>query len=295
MTNSLRLAVKVVAASAATLLLASPAAALTGDDNWRAKTDRDAYLVGGTRAAPSNQDSGSSGRSNSASSAEFRRTPISLCSPGKELGTLPRLGVDCPASSALVITVDCEPDSVSVDPLFRRSPDPFTADGWGEWEMVDNGCLSVADIGAAVAQEFRRLPLTPSTLSVQPPSGWTLVNADTIAFADDDDTQTLLTTVLGLGVTIRATPDTFTWSFGDGSPELTTSDPGRPWPDHTVAHRYTSEGMHAISLTTTWAGTFQVAGSSTWAPVDGTATTTSTSPPLTVYEARSRLVSESAG
>jgi hypothetical protein len=141
-----------------------------------------------------------------------------------------------------------------------------------------------------VAQEFQRLPLTPSPLSVQPPSGWTLVNADTIAFADDG-MQTLSTTVLGLGVTIRATPDTFTWSFGDGSPALETHDPGRPWPDQTISHQYTSEGTHSIGLTTTWAGTFQVEGSSRWDPVPGTATTSSTSEPITVYEARSRLVS----
>ena len=156
--------------------------------------------------------------------------------------------------------------------------------------VEDATCVVDVDIRAAIAAEFQRLPLTPSQLSVQPPSGWTLVNVDTIVFTDDHD-QLLTTTVLGVEVTIRATPVRYTWDFGDGTDPLTTTDPGHPWPEHTLAHRYTAEATHTIALTTSWTGQFQVAGTTTWEPVDGTATTTTTSDPLTVYEAHSRLVS----
>ena len=57
-----------------------------------------------------------------------------------------------------------------------------------------------------------------------------------------------------------------------------------------MAHRYSSEGTHRIALTTTWSATFQIDGTTGWEPVGGTATTTSTSEPLTVHEARSHLV-----
>ena len=64
---------------------------------------------------------------------------------------------------------------------------------------------------------------------------------------------------------------------------------------HAVAHRYTAEGTHRITLTTTWSAVFRTAGSTDWAPVDGAATTTSASAPLTVHEARSRLVAGTTG
>ena len=191
----------------------------------------------------------------------------------------------------MTLTIDCLPTERRVDPLFRRARDSTAPGGWSEWVQVEpQTCVADVDIRAAVSAEFQRLPLTPSGLSVQPPSGWTLVNADTVVFTDDAE-QVLTTTVLGMAVTIRATPARFTWDFGDGGGTLTTTDPGRPWPEHTLSHRYTAEGTHQIRLTTTWTATFQVAGTATWEPVDGTATTTSTSPPLTVHEARSRLVS----
>jgi len=175
-----------------------------------------------------------------------------------------------------------------VDPLFRRVQDVNGA--WSEWTVAEDAtCVVDVDIRAAIAAEFQRLPLTPSPLSVQPPSGWTLVNVDTIVFTDDDD-QLLATTVLGVGVTIRATPVRYTWDFGDGSDPLITTDPGHAWPEYTLAHRYQAEATHTIRLTTTWTGQFQVAGTTTWEPVDGTATTTTTSDPLTVYEARAHLV-----
>jgi hypothetical protein len=229
---------------------------------------------------------------------EFRRAPFRACGLDINIDdpTPPGLGPSCASDDGLTlaVTTDCAAPNIAVDPLFRRARDPRAADGWGPWEVVDNGCLSAVDVAGAIAQEFQRIPLTPPQLSVQPPSGWTLVNAETIAFTEDRS-QSHSVTVLGINVTIRATPETFTWNFDDGSTPLVTSEPGRPWPDHTVAHRYETEGTHTISLTTTWSGTYQVAGSSEWLPVEGTATTTSTSPPLTVYEARSRLVSGSTG
>ena len=139
------------------------------------------------------------------------------------------------------------------------------------------------------ATDFQRLPLAPSAIHIQPPTGWTLANVPTIVYASDEP-QTLRTTVLGVDVTVRASPVRFTWTFGDGSAPLATPDPGRPYPNATITHEYRVEGALRIGLATQWTGDFLVDGFNTWLPVDGTAQTVGPSEPLTVYTARSRLV-----
>jgi len=135
------------------------------------------------------------------------------------------------------------------------------------------------------------LPLVASALSVQPRSGWALVNLDTIAFSDGAG-QTLAATVLGTDVVVRAVPAGYRWDFGDGSAPLSTTQPGAPYPHATITHQYRHEETVRITLTTTWRADFQVVGSGTWEPVDGTATTQSSSAPLTIYTAVPHLVAD---
>jgi hypothetical protein len=96
----------------------------------------------------------------------------------------------------------------------------------------------------------------------------------------------LTTTVLGQRVTVRATPRTFHWQYGDGE-EVTTSQPGRPYPDMPTAHTYTTPGAHTVRLTTTFTGEYTVGGGP-WQPVRGTATLAS--PPFTITADESRAV-----
>ncbi|NMR20190.1 hypothetical protein [Cellulomonas fimi] len=195
------------------------------------------------------------------------------------------------------VEAPCPDGGTRTDPVLRRTVDPASATGFTPWNLVDvGGCTTPVDLGPAVAAEFQRLPLTPSTLSVQPPNGWTLVNIDTLAYTDDA-TQTLTATVLGTPVLIRATPARFAWDFGDGTDPLVGTDPGRPYPDATIGHTYRTAGTRQITLTTTWTADYQVTGTQVtgtggWTPVTGTATTTTTSPPLTVHTARARLVAD---
>lgn len=251
--------------------------------------DGGSVVTRGSRESPAIISSGFGG--SAPTDEEFRRAPAWLCGIDTVLRTDVRVDITCASGDVnrpLPTNVTCQPGERAVDPLFSRVQN--ATGGWSAWSPVDQGgCVIDVDIRAAIAQELQRLPLTPSALSVQPPSGWTLVNADTVAFADGAE-QTLTTTVLGLPVAIRATPTSFSWDFGDGSAPLTTRDPGRPWPEHTIAHRYTAEDTHRISLTTTWSAVFQIAGTPGWEPVTGTATTTSTSAPIEVHEARSHLV-----
>jgi PKD repeat protein len=116
-----------------------------------------------------------------------------------------------------------------------------------------------------------------------------LVNIDTIVWTEAT-AQTLSTVVLDTPVAVRVTPVDFTWDFGDGSEPVRTTDPGAPYPDHTVSHSYKRAAKDIeITVTTRWAGQFQVAGSGAWQAVQGFAVTTQTSAPFEVRTATTAL------
>lgn len=200
-----------------------------------------------------------------------------------------RIGLSelCPGGEPLELDVPCADGGERLDPLFRRP-----ADGSGRWEVVDDGCPETAAEAVTLSvEEFRRLPLTASVPSFQPADGRNLVGMPLIVFTDPAP-QELVTTVVAVPVTVRATPTQFAWDFGDGSAPVVTADPGAPYPDHTVSHPYEQDGQYTVRLTTTWRGEFQVAGSTAWQPVAGTATTASAPFTVTAEEAVPRLVAE---
>ena len=137
--------------------------------------------------------------------------------------------------------------------------------------------------------DFRRLPLAPQTITIQPDRPDVFVNMPTIVYTDPA-VQTFATTLAGFPIEVEATPTTYTWDFGDGSTPLVTTSPGHPYPDHDVAYPYPREGTFTITLTTTYTGRYRLAGATTWLPVVGTATTTSTAGPLTPEEHHTHLV-----
>ncbi len=76
--------------------------------------------------------------------------------------------------------------------------------------------------------------------------------------------------IRGFTVVIVAEAQNYTWHTGAG-PDLTSPDPGAPYPDQTVTFDYTS-GSYSASVTVTWGGTFSVDGGAQVA-VPGTTTT----------------------
>jgi len=207
----------------------------------------------------------------------YRRKPQEFCGAVDGSGAV-RLCVEGVVSGVVVRV--CADGSVALDPLFRREVDPVSGAFVGQWVQVDvGGCPEdPATTVVLSAAQFRRLPLTASVPQVQPADGRGLVNVDLIVFTDPD-TQVLSTTVLGVPVTVRATPVRYAWDFGDGTDPLVTTDPGAPYPAQTVARPYRTEGTYQLTLQTTWTGTYQVNATGPWHTVTGTATTTST--PLT--------------
>ncbi|WP_315093530.1 hypothetical protein [uncultured Cellulomonas sp.] len=184
---------------------------------------------------------------------------------------------------------DCGGD-VPLQPMWAHQRASLDTDVWGPWYQVDAGGCPADVLPVFTAEDFRRLPLAPPTLHVQPDRGWVLVNKETIVTTERTE-QTFRTELLGHGIDVVATPDTFTYDFGDGSQDLVTQSPGHSYPDHDTFHVYDELGAVQIALTTTWKGRYRIDGTTQWRDVVGTAETSATSAPFTVEERRSHLVS----
>jgi hypothetical protein len=215
----------------------------------------------------------------------------------RDLGGATVIAESCTEGRQLAYAgIECEDDEQPVGALFEQRQ---VSGEWSEAALVEEeSCLAErrqqVDIPAAAARAFREMQIAPSEVNVQPPDGWTLVNVDTIAFTDTTP-RTTSTRLFGIPVEIRAVPSSYSWDFGDGSAPLTTTDPGAPYPGHTIAHAYAKKGAATISLTTTWHGQFRLAGEPTWRDVAGEGTTVSSSGSLEILEARARLVEDLYG
>ncbi|WP_244936784.1 zinc transporter [Actinomyces qiguomingii] len=132
--------------------------------------------------------------------------------------------------------------------------------------------VTAADVSTLLAEG--------SGITRQPPGPEVLLTKDFIVYTSPD-TQVLTTTVAGTEVTIHATPTSYTWNWGDGT-TTTTTDPGAPWPNQTLTHRYTRTATDVTTtLTTTWKATYTPNGGTT-TPVVGTITTTNTTTPYNI-------------
>ena len=130
------------------------------------------------------------------------------------------------------------------------------------------------------ATDAAALLVDGSGLHRQPPGPQALITLDVIAYTSPD-TRTITTTVANTPVTVTATPTAYTFDWGDGT-TTTTTDPGAPYPHHTITHRYQRTATAVtITLTTTWTATLTPDGG-TPRPVQGTITTTETTPPFDI-------------
>ncbi len=151
------------------------------------------------------------------------------------------------------------------------------------------GCVDVTDLNPPPSAEevyryFQRLPLPQLTAQHQPP-GNGLVNLPVIFFADAPALDPFVVDIRGFTVVITARATTYTWHTGDGT-DLTSTDPGAPYPDQTISHAYRS-GTYTSGLTVTWGGSYTVNGG---APADIAGTTTTESDPVTFAVLQARAV-----
>ncbi|MFW7414133.1 hypothetical protein [Demequina sp. SO4-18] len=133
------------------------------------------------------------------------------------------------------------------------------------------------------------MDITPTSYTTQPATGWAIASMGVIPIASTDP-QTNAVTVLGTTVLLRATPTGFAWSTSDGT-EITTS--GANAGDGSGAQPLTFERREhraELTLTTTWTGHYSLNGGATWAEAPGTATTTSASTSIHIFNPRVQLV-----
>ncbi len=174
---------------------------------------------------------------------------------------------------------------VPVDDLVPSSATPVGA-AYGP-VIVDGGaCVDITALNpppspGEVFRYFQTLPL-PDLPTQQQPPGNALAGLPVVFYTDGPTTQTFTVNIRGFTVDIVATASAFSWDTGDGT-VLRTTDPGAPYPDHTISHDYRS-GTYTAALTTTWSGTYSVDGGAT-ADVPGTTTTDGPPATFTVLQA----------
>lgn len=223
---------------------------------------------------------------------DYVRLPLIIC--GTEPRTRAVMDRACVAGISDTPAVrTCEDGSTALDPLLRREVDAVTGEPLTDWVQVDTGGCpedGTPDV-VLTAEEFRRLPLVPRQPVIQPSDGRALVTKGIVTHASPDP-QELTTTLLGVPVTVRAIPVSYTWDFGDGSAPVVTTAAGSPYPHHAAHGEYPVPGTYEIRLTTAWRGEFQVDGAGAWRAVVGTATTVSDPTTVTVETAPARLYAD---
>lgn len=192
----------------------------------------------------------------------------------------------CAEELADLLVPDCQ-GLEPLPPLWRRTR-TGVGEPWSAWDRISEWSCPWDGLPPLSQEEFRRLPIAPSPITIQPDRVDVFVNLPTIVYTDPT-TQTFTTTLLGTLIDVEATPARFTWDFGDGSDPIVTTSPGHPYPDHDVAYPYPREGTFTITLTTEFTGRYRITGTTTWRPVTGTATTTTTAGPLTPEEHHAHL------
>ena len=142
-----------------------------------------------------------------------------------------------------------------------------------------------------IYEAYRHLPVTRAEVNVQP-THRTLVGLPTVFYARIEDHLSWPDVkVAGEAIDFIATAEKYIWHFGDDT-ELVTTDPGKPYPNQTVTHKYTKSGATASPyVTVVWAGKYRHHDETTWREVpdrveaDGPAVT------VEVASAGSELVS----
>ena len=177
-------------------------------------------------------------------------------------------------------------------PLGRQYARTIVGAVVSEWRLTDlGGCPQPPELATLVTSAFTTATLTPTVAGRHPDGPEGLVNMPLVLSADPTP-QTWTTTLAGWPVTITATPTTYTWDLGGAVETFTTTDPGAPYPNHTLAPVLPRLGTFPITLTTTFVGSYRVGTAGPFHPITGTAATTTPLDPITILEARTRLVAD---
>jgi hypothetical protein len=113
-----------------------------------------------------------------------------------------------------------------------------------------------------------------------------LVNVPVYFWTQTPTRFTALVPILDVVVYVNLTP-TFTWSFGDNSFFVTTTQ-GAPFPIGSITHTYKNSSDYQVNLKVIWRGTWSVNGVIT--PVSGNAITQSITRSLPVVKGPTKYI-----
>ena len=192
---------------------------------------------------------------------------------------------NCDGKGHIAVDADGSTTPYSCRPLFSKSGDA----GWTPTtrEILYYAATTIHADGAGL---YKR----PTDVSYTNKHIPTLVAAT-------HPTQTHVINLLGHDITITLRATSYTWSWGDDTPDLTTTSPGMPWQEGMdpntdpalIRHYYTPpngwrsrfdgpypEATRTITLTTTWAGTATNPFTGDTQTINGLVTTTETTGPF---------------
>ena len=194
---------------------------------------------------------------------------------------------DC-AGEVLSPPVPCADGEVALDPWWVSR---VRADGtYGSWGQLGGFQCTGDLIYAQVANVWATMPIAPNTYQVQPATGYAIAELG-VNLAVDTNPRTLAVTLMGAPVTIRAVATQYSWSNTDGT-SWTSTTPGKTYEQGGEPFTFprTAEHRTTFTLTTTWRGEYSVDGGAAWRDAPGTATTTSASTTVHVYNPHTHLV-----
>ena len=91
------------------------------------------------------------------------------------------------------------------------------------------------------------------------PSPAAIVGIPVYLWSDTDPNFATVVNLLGEAISVNLRP-TFTFNFGDGSPEVNSDSPGAAYPSGTITHIYSRAGQYPATLRISWGGQWSVAG-----------------------------------
>jgi hypothetical protein len=223
----------------------------------------------------------------------------------------PRVGVPAVTNHANfcnLVRRDCsvaDPKDLPTDPHVSTLALLRSDDGAKTWIYDGADCTALTAAPRVtpllVRQQIEKLVPRPG-IGVAPPGGKTLVNLQTVLWANTPADRGLGTvTLLGTyRVALRVHVQRVAWAFGDGATE-TSDGPGLPYRkgEHCTTvtcaghfgHVYASTGTMRITSRVTWSGQYSVNGGP-WQDVAGTVDGPPASIQITVLEARGVLVAD---
>lgn len=164
------------------------------------------------------------------------------------------------------------------------------------WRQVETACRNPADAGQIrrqltwgdVLAAIRRLGLPAA--EVQSPA-YTLVHLETTFWTQPETIDKTLE-LIGYSVDVHVEPASYTWHWGDGSTQSTTT-PGSPYPAKDITHTYahaTKDGPSlALSVDVTYTARYRVDGGD-WITIPESVTIAGPSQALPIKEASAVLI-----